>query len=100
MRTTAIALMIASLGAAGLYGCDVKKTQEGNVTLPKYEVDKKQSGDVTLPKYDVKTPDVDVSKTEKNVTVPKVTTEEKTIEVPKVTVTPAEEKTAQNRNKQ
>ena len=67
------------LGASlvGLTACDVKKTEEGNVTLPKYEVEKKQSGDVTLPKYDVKTPDVNV------------TTEKKVIEVPKVEVTPA-----------
>jgi hypothetical protein len=95
MRTTAIALMLAGVGAVGLYGCDVKKTQEGNVTLPKYEVEKKQSGDVTLPKYDVKAPDVQVSKTEKEVTVPKVTTEKETITVPKVEITPADEKTAQ-----
>ncbi|NMM77633.1 hypothetical protein [Acidovorax sp. SRB_24] len=72
-----IAIAIASIGLAGLAACDVKKTQEGNVTLPKYEVEKTQSGDVTLPKYDVKTPDVHV------------TTEEKTITVPKVEVTPA-----------
>ena len=96
MRTTAIALMLA-IGAAGLYGCDVKKTQEGNVTLPKYEIEKKQAGNVTVPKYEVTTPDVQVSKTEKNVTVPKVTTEQRTIEVPKVTVTPADEKTAQKK---
>lgn len=97
MRKTAIALMITGLGATGLYGCDVKKTQEGNVTAPKYEVEKKQSGDVTLPKYDVTTPDVQVSKTEKSVPVPKVTTEERTVEVPKVTITPADEKAAQKK---
>jgi uncharacterized lipoprotein len=95
MLKTTIALMLAALGTAGLYGCDVKKTQEGKVTLPKYEVEKKQSGEVTVPKYEVTTPDVQVSKTEKNIAVPKVTTEEKKIEVPKVTVTPAEDKTAQ-----
>jgi hypothetical protein len=92
MRKTAIALALAGLGVAGLYGCDVKKTQEGNVTVPKYEVEKKQSGDVTLPKYDVTAPDVKVSKTEKEVTVPKVTTEKETITVPKVEVTPADQK--------
>ena len=69
---TAIALSVATLAA-----CDVKKTQEGNVTMPKYEVEKTREGDVTLPKYDVKTPDI------------KVTTEPKVIEVPKVEVTPA-----------
>jgi len=72
-----LAIGLVSIGLVGLVGCDVKKTQEGNVTLPKYEVEKTQSGDVTLPKYDVKTPDVNV------------TTEKKVIEVPKVKVTPA-----------
>lgn len=92
MRHTAIALMLAGLGAAGLYGCDVKKTQEGDVALPKYEVEKTQEGNVKLPKYDVTTPDVDVSKTEKEVTVPKITTEKETVTLPKVEVTPADEK--------
>ena len=83
---------IVSLAALGLTGCDVKKTQEGNVTVPKYEVEKTQSGSVTLPKYEVTPPDVKVGSTEKTVTVPKVTTEEKKIEVPTVTVTPAPDK--------
>ena len=72
-----LALAFAALALTGLTACDVKKTQEGNVTVPKYEVEKTQSGDVTLPKYDVKTPDVNV------------TTEQKVIEVPKVEITPA-----------
>ena len=72
-----IILGIVATSLSALTACDVKKTQEGNVTLPKYEVEKKQAGDVTLPKYDVKTPDVNV------------TTEKKEIEVPKVEVTPA-----------
>jgi hypothetical protein len=55
-------------------------------------VTKKQDGDVTLPKYDVTGPDVKVSKTEKEVTVPKVTTEKETITVPKVDITTAKEK--------
>jgi len=71
MRKTAIALMLAGLGAAGLYGCDVKKTQEG--------------------KYEVTPPDVKVSKTEKQVTVPKVTTQKETVTVPKIEVTPADQ---------
>ena len=71
------ALTLAAFALVGLTACDVKKTQEGNVTLPKYEVEKTQSGDVTLPKYDVKTPDVNV------------TTEPKVIEVPKIEITPA-----------
>ncbi len=72
-----LALTFAAFALAGLAACDVKKTQEGNITVPKYEVEKTQSGDVTLPKYDVKTPDVNV------------TTEQKVIEVPKVEITPA-----------
>ena len=92
MFKTTLAIGLISLGAMGLTACDVKKTQEGNVTVPKYEVEKKQSGDVTLPKYDVKTPDVQVTTTEKTITVPTVKAEEKTIELPKVTVTPAKDK--------
>jgi hypothetical protein len=97
MRKTAIALALAGLGAAGLYGCDVKKTQEGNVTLPKYEVEKTQSGNVTLPKYDVTLPDVNVSKKETEITVPKVTTEEKTITVPTVDIKTGQEKAAEKK---
>lgn len=92
MFKTTLAIGLISIGAMGLTACDVKKTQEGNITVPKYEVEKTQSGDVTLPKYDVKTPDVQVTTTEKTITVPTVKTEEKTIEVPKVTVTPAKDK--------
>lgn len=84
-------ITIAFVSAFGmvftLAACDVKKTAEGNVTLPKYE--KTQSGDVTLPKYDVKTPDVKVTKEEKTVTVPTIKTEEKKVVVPSVSVTPA-----------
>ncbi len=94
MLKSTLALAIISASALGLSACDVKKTQEGNVTMPKYEVEKKQSGDVTLPKYDVTTPDVKVGSAEKNVTVPTVKTEERTITVPTVTVTPADEKKA------
>ena len=84
-----ITIAVVSLGVAGLAACDVKKTQEGNVTMPKYEVEKTQEGNVTLPKYDVKTPEVNVTTEQKTVTVPTVKTEEKVIEVPKVEVTPA-----------
>ena len=84
-NTLNIAILCACV--AGLSACDVKKTQEGNVTVPKFE--KTQEGSVTMPKYDVKTPDVTVGTTEKTVTVPTVKTEEKTVTVPSVTVTPA-----------
>lgn len=80
MLKTTLAIALVSIGALGLAACDVKKTQEGNVTVPKFEVEKKQSGDVTLPKYDVTAPSVNV------------TTTEKTITVPKVEVTPAKDK--------
>jgi hypothetical protein len=89
MRKSIIA--IATFGMAfTLVACDVKKTAEGNVTMPKYE--KTQSGDVTLPKYDVTAPKVEVTKEEKTVTVPTVKTEEKTIEVPKISITPAKDR--------
>ncbi|HWI83055.1 hypothetical protein [Ramlibacter sp.] len=87
-----LAATLVAVGALGLTACDVKKTQEGNVTVPKYEVEKKQAGDVTLPKYDVTTPDVKVGSAEKTITVPKVTTEEKKVEVPTVDVTTPAEK--------
>lgn len=93
MFRSTLAIAVVSLGALGLTACDVKKTQEGNVTVPKYEVEKKQSGDVTLPKYEVTPPSVNVTTTEKQVTVPTgVKTEEKTIELPKVEVTTGKEK--------
>ena len=95
MLKTTFATALIAAGVLGLSGCDVKKTQEGNVTVPKYEVEKKQSGDVTMPKYDVTTPDVKVGSTEKSVTVPTVKTEEKKIEVPTVDVTTAKEKEKQ-----
>jgi hypothetical protein len=84
-------LALAAIGMAfTLAACDVKKTAEGNVTLPKYE--KTQSGDVTLPKYDVTAPKVEVTEEKKVVTVPTVKTEEKVIEVPKISVTPAKDR--------
>lgn len=93
LKTTTFAATLLSLAAVGLAGCDVQKTQEGNVDAPKYEVEKKQSGSVTLPEYKVTPPDVQVSKTEKSVSVPDVDVdvkkEEKKIEVPSVKVTPA-----------
>jgi hypothetical protein len=91
-------IMFAGLAAAvslGLAGCDVQKTQEGDVDLPKYEVAKKQDGDVTVPKYDVTAPDVNVTKKETEVTVPKITTEKETITVPSVDVKTGKEKAAE-----
>jgi len=94
MQKTILAAAIVSFGVLGLTACDVKKTQEGNVSVPKYEVEKTKQGDVTLPKYDVTTPDVKVGSTEKSVTVPTVKTEERTINVPTVDVTTGKEKAA------
>jgi uncharacterized lipoprotein len=96
MRTILVPAVIAA--ALGLAACDVQKTQEGNVSLPKYDVQKTQEGNVNLPKYDVKGPDVQVSKEEKTVTVPTVKTEEKTITVPDVDIkTPNEKQANANR---
>jgi hypothetical protein len=92
MFRATLAIAVVSIGALGLTACDVKKTQEGNVTVPKFEVNKTQSGDVTVPKYDVTAPSVNVTTTEKTITVPTVKAEEKTIELPKVEVTTGKEK--------
>ncbi|MES2980523.1 MAG: hypothetical protein V4731_19050 [Pseudomonadota bacterium] len=92
MLKTSMTITALALSTLTLVACDVKKTQEGNVTVPKVEVTKTQEGNVTLPKYEVTPPDVKVGTTEKTVTVPTVKTEEKKVEVPTVTVTPAEKK--------
>jgi len=91
MRQTAVVLAGLAAASLALVGCDVRKTQEGNVTVPKYEVSKTQEGNVTVPKYEVDAPKVDVTTTQKEVTVPKVTTEQETVTLPKVEVTPAKE---------
>ena len=94
-KTSLIVAGLFSVAAFGLVGCDVKKTQEGNVTVPKVEVTKKQDGDVTLPKYDVTAPSVDVKSKEVDVTVPKVVTEKETVTVPSVDVKTGQEKAAE-----
>ena len=96
MRYSISVISAAAVAASlALAACDVKKTQEGNVTVPKYEVSKTQEGNVTLPKYDVTTPDVNVTKKEAEVTVPKVTTEKKEVTVPSVEVKTGQEKAAE-----
>jgi uncharacterized lipoprotein len=82
----------AAVLTAGLAACDVDKTKEGDVQMPKYEVEKTQEGKVDLPKVEVTPPDVDVKKEEKTVEVPTVKTEEKKITVPNVDITPAKDK--------
>ena len=95
MRKTAFVFAgLVTAASIALVGCDVQKTQEGNVDVPKYEVSKTKEGDVTLPKYDVDAPKVDVSTEKKEVDVPKVGvyTEKETLTVPKVDITPAGQK--------
>lgn len=92
MRQASFILAGAVAASFALVGCDVDKTAEGDVTVPKYEVSKTQEGNVDLPKYDVDAPKVDVSKTEAEVAVPKVSMEKETITVPKVEITAADEK--------
>ena len=92
MLKIAFAAGLVSLAALGLTACDVKKTQEGNVDVPKFEVNKTKDGDVTLPKYEVTPPTVNVTTTEKTVTVPVVKTEQKSLELPKIEVTTGKEK--------
>ena len=80
MRQTALILAgIVSIASIGLAGCDVKKTQEGKVDLPK---------------YDVEAPKVDVTTEKKEVNVPKVGvyTEKEKLTVPKVSITPAKDR--------
>lgn len=92
MLKKSITLAAITFAAIGLSACDVDKTKEGNVTVPKYELEQKQAGNVTAPEYNVKTPDVTVTKEEKTVEVPTIQKEEKKVEVPNVDVTPAKEK--------
>jgi uncharacterized lipoprotein NlpE involved in copper resistance len=98
MRKTSIVLAcLAASASLALVGCDVRKTQSGNIDVPKYEVSKTKEGDVTLPKYEVTAPKVDVTTTQKEVKVPEVhvDTKETTITVPKVEVTPARDVAAE-----
>jgi uncharacterized lipoprotein len=94
---TALSLLAAA-SAIGLAACDVKKTQEGSVTVPKYQVEKTQEGNVTLPKYDVTAPDVKVTTKTEEVKVPKVTTETETIKVPTIDVKTGQEKAAEQKH--
>lgn len=79
MLKKTISLATISLCALGLVACDVDKTQEGNLDLPKYEVEQTRQGQASLPRYDVDGPDVNVR------------TEQRTVEVPRVEITPPKE---------
>lgn len=85
---------MVALAGAGLSACDVDKTQEGNVTMPKYEVEKTQEGSVTPPKYEVTPPEVTVTQKERTVEVPTIQMEKKTVEVPSIDIDPAKENDA------
>jgi len=86
MFKTIATSLFAGLFGLVLLGCDVDKTQEGE--LPDVDVD--VSGDPgQMPEYDVETPDVDVGTETKEVTVPDVDvhTETEEVTVPDVDVT-------------
>jgi hypothetical protein len=89
-----ITITITDAAFMGLAGCYVKKTQEGNVTLPKYEVEKTKEGNVTLPKYGVTAPDIKVTTTEKTIVVPTGRAEEKSVVLPNIEVTTGKEKSS------
>ena len=67
-----------------LASCNVRQTQEAKA--PEVEVKEGQ-----MPKYDVDPAKVTVQPEQKEITVPKVTTEQKTITVPDVDVTMPDE---------
>lgn len=98
MRKTSIVLAGLAAASFALVGCDVQKTAEGDVDLPKYEVAKTQEGNVQLPKYDVDAPEVSVTQTEKQVTVPDidVNARKETVTLPKVEITPAPDRDDNN----
>ncbi len=80
MNANTLLASLVAVACVGLTACDVTKTKEG---------------DVTLPKYDVTAPDVKVTKKEAEVTVPKVTTEKETVTVPSIDVKTGQEKAAE-----
>lgn len=91
-RQILITLLLPAL-ALGLTACEVKKTQEGQVSVPKYKVEQTKEGSITPPKYEVKPADVNVGVKKKSVEVPsdvQVQTKKETVDVPTVSVTPAD----------
>ena len=93
--SAAVAAAAFAVALAGLAGCHVEKKQDGDVTLPKYEVQKTQDGNVTVPKYEVTPPSVEMGASQAQVTVPKVTTEKKTVDVPTLDVKSGAERKAE-----
>lgn len=90
IKKTSLAALLA-LSVFGLAACDVDQTQEGSAQLPEYEVEKTQEANVTPPKFEVTPPDVDVGEKQATVEVPKIETEEKKVEVPTIDIDPAKE---------
>lgn len=88
---TMIKASITAMFLASMAGCEVEKTQEGDMPsvsvdggqMPEYEVQKTQEGEMPdvdieggqMPEYNVKTPDVDVEMEPKVVEVPTVDVE-------------------------
>jgi hypothetical protein len=65
MKSRIFVAMTVAASALALSGCDVDKTEEGE--MPEVEI---EGGE--LPEYDVEGPDVDVGTEEKTITVPDV----------------------------
>jgi predicted small secreted protein len=65
MKSRILVAMSVAASALALAGCDVDKTEEGE--MPDVDV---EGGN--LPEYDVEGPDVDVGTEEKTITVPDV----------------------------
>lgn len=89
-KLTAKAILGHAAAAALLFptiGCDVKKTQDGEMPAVQVEGGK-------LPEYDVDAADVTVDTKKTEVTVPKVTSEKKEITVPDIDVKMPDEKKA------
>ncbi|MDQ3117743.1 MAG: hypothetical protein M3Q86_14245 [Verrucomicrobiota bacterium] len=82
---TPVRSILSGLAAAALLlpftGCEVKKTQDAKAP----DVDVNVEGGQP-PKYDVDAADVNVKTEEKEVTVPKITTEKENVTVPDVDV--------------
>ncbi|RVT82624.1 hypothetical protein DXV76_15400 [Rhodobacteraceae bacterium CCMM004] len=86
--TIAIAAVVAIAVAAGFYFIDIEQTQEAR--LPDVDVNV-EAGE--LPEFDVQTGSISLTEEQVDVTVPEVevTTTEKTLTVPSLNIEPAPE---------
>jgi membrane-bound lytic murein transglycosylase B len=89
LRSIRLSLVCTAAAATvlSLASCRVKQTQEAKA--PEVEVKEGQ-----MPKYDVDAAKVTVQPQQKEITVPKVTTEQRTITVPDVDVTMPDDQAA------